>query len=399
MIFSFEAFKKYSPQSCGLLPPRRQGREDRRSRNHLHLRRARQSRTAADRRPAHRAAQSTGGKAPTRTARSATSARPRSSRRSAAAPIASRNSRPAATSSTSASRTIGAATLNVNIGSNNFDELHFEYFRDTTVALEAFKADTVDWRTENSAKNWATAYDFPAVSDKRVLLEEFPIRNVGMMQAFAFNIRRDKFQDPRVRLAFNYAFNFEEMNKQIFFGQYKRIASYFEGTELAATGLPTGKRARTSRNRARQGAARSLQEALYQSGQRHAGGGARQSARGGAAVQRSRLRSARPAIGQRQDRRAVHGRIPGRGSELRARLSVLQAFARPARHRRHRCAPSTRRNTRTGCAAGISTSSPTAWGESLSPGNEQRGYWGSQAADQPGSRQRHRHQKSGGRRA
>src|SRR6516164_3092786 len=101
--------------------------------------------------------------------------------------------------------------LNVNIGVNNFDELHYEYFRDTTIALEAFKADIVDWRIENSAKNWATAYDFPAVSDKRVLLEEFAIRNVGIMQAFAFNIRREKFRDPLVRLAFNYAFNFEEI--------------------------------------------------------------------------------------------------------------------------------------------------------------------------------------------
>ena len=82
---------------------------------------------------------------------------------------------------------------------------------------------------------------FPAVNDKRVILEEFPINNIGMMQAFAFNIRRDKFQDPRVRLAFNFAFDFEEMNKQIFFGQYKRIASYFEGTELASSGLPAGR--------------------------------------------------------------------------------------------------------------------------------------------------------------
>ena len=130
--------------------------------------------------------------------------------------------------------------LNANVGINNFDELHYEYFRDATVALEAFRANTVDWRTENSAKSWATAYDFPAVSDKRVLLEEFAIRNVGIMQAFAFNIRREKFQDPLVRLAFNYAFNFEEMNKQMFFDQYKRITSYFAGTELAATGLPAG---------------------------------------------------------------------------------------------------------------------------------------------------------------
>jgi len=133
------------------------------------------------------------------------------------------------------------SALPVNVGRDNFDELHFEYFRDATVAIESFKAGTVDWRVENSAKNWATAYDFPAVSDGRVIREEFPIANVALMQAFAFNIRRSKFQDPRVRLAFNYAFDFEDMNKQLFFGQYKRIASYFEGTDLAATGLPTGR--------------------------------------------------------------------------------------------------------------------------------------------------------------
>src|SRR5262249_21556912 len=131
--------------------------------------------------------------------------------------------------------------LNVNVGRDNFDEVRFEYFRDSTVAVEAFKADQVDWRNENSAKNWATAYDFPAVREKRVILEEFVIRNSGIMQAFVFNMRRPKFQDPRVRRAFNLAFDFEEMNKQIFFGQYKRISSYFEGTELASAGLPEGK--------------------------------------------------------------------------------------------------------------------------------------------------------------
>ena len=131
--------------------------------------------------------------------------------------------------------------VNVNVGRDNFDELRYEYFRDSTVAIEAFKTNTVDWRTENSAKNWATAYDFAAVADKRVVLEEFPIANVGIMQGFTFNIRRAKFQDPRVRQAFNYAFDFEALNKQLFFGQYQRIASYFEGTELAATGLPTGR--------------------------------------------------------------------------------------------------------------------------------------------------------------
>jgi microcin C transport system substrate-binding protein len=133
-----------------------------------------------------------------------------------------------------------AKDLNVAIGRDNFDEIRYEYFRDPTIALEAFKADHADWRIENSAKNWATAYDFPAVKEKRVVLEEFPQRDRGIMRAFAFNTRRDKFKDARVRRAFNLAFDFEEMNKQFFHGQYKRINSYFEGTELAASGLPQG---------------------------------------------------------------------------------------------------------------------------------------------------------------
>ena len=133
-----------------------------------------------------------------------------------------------------------ANDVNVAIGRDNLEEIRYEYFRDPTIALEAFKADNADWRIENSAKNWATAYDFPAVKEKRVVLEEFPQRDRGIMRAFAFNTRRDKFKDAKVRRAFNLAFDFEEMNKQFFFGQYKRINSYFEGTELASSGLPQG---------------------------------------------------------------------------------------------------------------------------------------------------------------
>jgi microcin C transport system substrate-binding protein len=131
--------------------------------------------------------------------------------------------------------------LPVNIGTNNFNELRFDYFRDPGVAFEAFKAGNVDWRIENTAKDWATEYDFPAVGDKQVLLEEFPIRSIGTMQAFAFNTRRSKFGDPRVRRAFNFAFDFETVNQEVFFGQYTRISSYFDGTELASSGLPSGR--------------------------------------------------------------------------------------------------------------------------------------------------------------
>ena len=133
------------------------------------------------------------------------------------------------------------AKLPVNVGRDNFDEVRFEYYRDDTVELEAFKADHYDFRIENSAKNWATAYDFPARRDGKVVLEEFSERARGVMQAFIPNLRREKFKDARVRQALIYALDFEEMNKTLFFGLYQRINSFFSGTELASSGLPTGK--------------------------------------------------------------------------------------------------------------------------------------------------------------
>ena len=171
-------------------------------------------------------------------------------------------------------------TLNVNVGRDNFDELRFEYFRDSTVVIEAFKADHIDWRNENSAKSWATAYDFPAVKEKRVILEEFATRSNGVMQAFVFNTRREKFNDPRVRRAFDFAFDFEEMNKQIFFGQYKRVASYFEGTELASSDLPQGKELAILETVRDQVPPEVFTSAYHQSGRRQRRQGARQSARG-----------------------------------------------------------------------------------------------------------------------
>jgi microcin C transport system substrate-binding protein len=131
--------------------------------------------------------------------------------------------------------------LNVNIGYHNFDEIRFDEYQDMAVLLEAFKGDQYDYRLENSAKNWATGYDFPAARDGRVIREEFPDKASGRMQAFVLNLRLPKFQDPRVRLALNYAWDFESVKKTIFFDLYQRINSYFVGTELASSGLPSGK--------------------------------------------------------------------------------------------------------------------------------------------------------------
>jgi len=131
-----------------------------------------------------------------------------------------------------------ARDLPVNRGTNNFDEIFTIYYRDSTVALEAFKGDEYDFRVESSSKDWATAYDFPAVKKGYVVKEEITLKNSEGMQSFAFNVRREKFTDARVRQAFNFAFDFEWANENLFFDQYVRTNSYFSNSELAATGTP-----------------------------------------------------------------------------------------------------------------------------------------------------------------
>ena len=131
--------------------------------------------------------------------------------------------------------------LPVSVGQWNFDELVFTYFRDRVPAFEAFKSGGIDFWRETSAKNWATAFDFDAVNKGLVKKEQLPVKNVTAMQAFVFNTRRKQFQDPRVRQAFNLAFDFEWMNKNLFFDQYSRVESYFGNSDLQATGLPTGR--------------------------------------------------------------------------------------------------------------------------------------------------------------
>ena len=278
-----------------------------------------------------------------------------------------------------------AKDLGVSIGRDNFDELRLEYFRDGTVALEAFKADQIDWRTENIAKNWATAYDFPAVRDKRVLLEEFPLRSRGIMQALAFNTRREKFKDPRLRLAFNYAYDFEEMNKQIFFGQYKRITSYFEGTELACSGLPAGQELDILEK-----VRDKIPPEVFTKPYTNPVGGTRENIRSNL---REAVRLLKEAGYEVRNQKLVDART---GEPLSIEMlsedpSVERVilFYKPSLER-------------LGITVNVRTVDPAqyenrlrnwdfdiivaVWPESLSPGNEQRDYWGSQAADTLGSR-------------
>ncbi len=124
-------------------------------------------------------------------------------------------------------------------GTNNFDRVRYEYFRDSTVAMEAFKAGKVDVRSENIAKNWAGAYDFPAVKSGLVLKREYPHHLPTGMQGYVMNIRRAVFADPRVRQAMTLAFDFEWTNKNLFYSAYTRTQSYFSNTDLASDGLPS----------------------------------------------------------------------------------------------------------------------------------------------------------------
>jgi microcin C transport system substrate-binding protein len=275
--------------------------------------------------------------------------------------------------------------LPVNVGSFNFDELRFDYFRDSDVAFEAFKAGDVDWRTENTAKNWATGYDFPAVRDKRVMLEEFPIHNMGVMQAFAFNLRRRKFHDARVRRAFNFAFDFEEINRELFYSQYKRIVSYFEATDLAARGVPTEQELAVLQPLRSQVPPEVFTTPYWNPvavDQRAA---------------RANLREAMRlfnAAGFEVRDLALVDRETGEPMQVEflvgdPSLERVALFYRPALQRLGITADvrlvddAQYINRLRGWDFDIIV---TTWDESLTPGNEQRDYWGSRAADVPGSR-------------
>ena len=119
-----------------------------------------------------------------------------------------------------------AKDLPVSRGHNNFDVIRYDYYRDQTVALEAFKAGQYDIRVENVAKNWATGYDSPALRDQLFKKDEIPNHVPTGMQGFGFNTRKELFRDPRVRQALSYLFDFEWTNKNLFYGAYARTASY-----------------------------------------------------------------------------------------------------------------------------------------------------------------------------
>jgi microcin C transport system substrate-binding protein len=132
-----------------------------------------------------------------------------------------------------------AKDLPINKGRYNFDQIVFEYYKDNTVALEAFKAGEFDFRVERTARNWANSYEGKKFDSGELIKEEVKHERPAGMQAFVLNTRRALFKDPKVRRALAFAFDFEWTNQSLFNGQYARSQSYFENSELASSGLPS----------------------------------------------------------------------------------------------------------------------------------------------------------------
>ncbi|MTH99711.1 extracellular solute-binding protein [Roseibium sp. RKSG952] len=273
------------------------------------------------------------------------------------------------------------AELPIRVGTNNFDEIRYISFLDGTVAFEAFKGDQYDFRLENVAKNWATGYKFPAVEAGDVVLETFDDKATGIMQAFVVNLRRDKFKDVRVRKALNLAFDFETTNRTVFFDQYKRIDSFFAGTELASSGAASGRELeileevqdlvppevfdQVYRNpvngdsRKLRGNLREALKLLREAGYRLEGGTLVNDKTGEPFTiefvdsQKSSERYALPYVENLN-------RI---GIDMSVRVLDTPQYINRIRSRDF-------------------DMTTLGWAQSLSPGNEQRNYWGSEAADQ-----------------
>lgn len=271
-------------------------------------------------------------------------------------------------------------------GFYNFDEIRYDFYLDTTVAIEAFKAGRYDFRAENSSKHWATAYDIDAVKDGRVIRDEVHHERPAGMQAFVFNMRRDLFKDVRVRQALAYTFDFAWANANLFYGQYIRTRSYFENSDLAATGLP-GPDELALLEPLRDQVPPEVFTKAYQP----------PSSDGSPGSMRGNLRQATALLKEAgwvvKDKKLVHGQT---GKPFKFEVLLVSPLF-------ERIVLSMKQNlNRLGIDVDIRTVDSSqyieriktfdfdvivnVWGQSMSPGNEQLNFWGSEAADRQGSR-------------
>jgi microcin C transport system substrate-binding protein len=277
-----------------------------------------------------------------------------------------------------------AAKLPVNAGRDNFDSLRYDYYRDITVAIEALKGGEYDFRQENVAKNWATAYATPAVTRGVLRKEEIPNEVPTGMQGFVFNTRRSIFQDPRVRRALAYAFDFEWSNKTLFYGAYTRTKSYFSNSELASSGRP-GPEELKILEPFRGKVPDEVFTKEYQPPTTDGSGNIRDGAR-------EALRLLGEAGWTVKGQKLVDGRGEPMQFEILLDDSTWERIALPFAKNLERLGVTAR--VRVVDAAQYEKRQDdfdfdmivTVWPQSLSPGNEQREFWGSQVAGERGSR-------------
>lgn len=274
--------------------------------------------------------------------------------------------------------------LPVNVGRYNFGSMTYDYYRDTSVALQAFHSGLYDFRQENIAKTWATGYDFDAVRQGKVVKEQIPNQVPAGMQGFVFNTRRSVFQDRDVRWAIAQAFDFEWTNQTLFYGSYKRTESYFENSPLKSTGLPQGaelKLLEPFRGKVPDEVFQKPYKAPTTDGQ----GGLRRN-----------LLEAKTLLDGTEWQVRDGVRVNRKTGQPLAFEILLDSpsFERVA-------LPFVENLKRLGIKATVRTVDTTqfqnrvrdfdfdmivhVWPESLSPGNEQSNFWGSVAADRPGS--------------
>ena len=273
----------------------------------------------------------------------------------------------------------------LRVGQNNFDIIRYDYYRDQAVALEAFKAGLYDFRYENSSKDWATGYRFPARERGDVKISALKhARPVGM-QAFVFNTRKNKFKNYLVRKALNYAFDFEWSNRQLFYGQYTRTSSFFENSALAATQLPTVEELKILKPLVGK-IPKEVFTKIFKPAKSSGSGNNRQNLRKAAKL----LKTA----GWKIKNNNLVNIESGKKMEIEF-LLVSPAFERIV-------SPFIRNLRRLGIKSKIRTVDPAQYqnivrnfdfdmivatfSQSLSPGNEQRNYWHSSSAEKVGSR-------------
>ncbi len=275
-------------------------------------------------------------------------------------------------------------------GLYNYDQVRFEYYRDTTVALVAFTSGDVDYRAENSSKNWATSYDTPARQSGLMHTVEIPHRNTAGMQGYVFNLRRPMFQDRRVRQAIGYAFDFEWSNANLFYDAYTRTDSYFDNSELSSFGkfgdLPADAEERQILERLRGQMPEDVFTEEFFPPRSDEPGGFRANLRKAAQL----LEDAGWVV---RDGKRVN-------AETGEELTFEMVHTSPTSERI--ALPFARNLERLGITADVRTIDPSqyinrmdnfdfdmttqVWGQSLSPGNEQRDYWSTESADAPGTR-------------